>query len=158
MLPEFHPHLLHTVFLVCEGHFELSCCPLKRSLVLTCCGLTIIWGTFAEFLWKSLACAIEVLGVGQKWSSVLPKLNTCPHSLFPFRNPWTYFISDPSWSDKLQRHLLEHQYDPCEDTEKNPSCFQHVKTGSTDRQITLSLTLFVSQVSTRVICYIFHQM
>lgn len=41
---------------------------------------------------------------------------------------------------------------------KNPSGFQQEHTGSTDRQITLSLTLFVSQVGTRVICFIFHQM
>lgn len=32
----------------------------------------------------------------------------CPYSSFSFRNPEISLISDSSWSDKLQRHLLDH--------------------------------------------------
>lgn len=158
VLLEFHPNLLHIFF---PGSWRSFWTLILSSNMLfspPCCGPTIIWWAFAEFLWKSRASAIQVLGVGQKWSSLLSKLHMCPHISFSFRNPWISLISDSSWSAKLQRHLLEHQNDPCGDTEKNPSCLQQVHTESTDRQITLSLTLFVSQVGTRVICYIFHQM
>lgn len=64
-----------------------------------------------------------MLGVGRKWSSVLPKLHTCHHSLFPFRNPCISLISDSSQSDKLQMQLPEHQYDPCGITEEKPLRF-----------------------------------